>query len=97
MNMTPEEKLAEKLRLQKLQEEADLKAAMDTFGVQPSPSEGIDGMHPTNKVEFEEFGNAIAKKVGNYKNHDEYLTFLEDLVRKLCANCKLLLLNSNQI
>jgi translation initiation factor 3 subunit J len=30
--LTPEEKLAEKLRQQKLQEEADLKIAMETFG-----------------------------------------------------------------
>lgn len=30
--MTPEERAAEKLHQQKLQEEADLKAAMDTFG-----------------------------------------------------------------
>ena len=30
--MTPEEKLAEKLRRQKLQEESDLRLAMETFG-----------------------------------------------------------------
>lgn len=31
-NLTPEEKLAEKLRQQKLQEESDLRLAMETFG-----------------------------------------------------------------
>lgn len=31
--MTPEEKLAEKLRIQKLQEESDLKTALETFGI----------------------------------------------------------------
>lgn len=31
-NMTPEEKAADKLRQQKLQEEADLRAAIETFG-----------------------------------------------------------------
>jgi len=31
-NMTPEEKVAEKLRQQKLQEESDLRAAIETFG-----------------------------------------------------------------
>lgn len=32
-NMTPEEQLAEKLRRQKLVEEADLEVAMETFGI----------------------------------------------------------------
>lgn len=30
--MTPEQKLAEKLKRQKLQEESDLRLAMETFG-----------------------------------------------------------------
>jgi translation initiation factor 3 subunit J len=33
--MTPEEKVAEKLKQQKLQEEADLRAAIETFGITP--------------------------------------------------------------
>jgi translation initiation factor 3 subunit J len=35
--MTPEEKLAEKLRQQKMQEEADLKVARETFGTIIAP------------------------------------------------------------
>lgn len=86
--MTPEQKLAEKLRLQKLQEESDLKNAMDTFGV-TSLAGGIDGMHPTTKEEFIELSDAITKKLSNYKNSTEYCAFLEDLVTKLFASCKL--------
>lgn len=84
-NMTPEQKLAEKLRLQKLQEESDLKNAMDTFGVTTLVG-GIDGMHPTTKEEFIELSDAINKKLSNYKNDAEFSNFLEDLVTKLFAS-----------
>ncbi|XP_055613539.1 eukaryotic translation initiation factor 3 subunit J [Uranotaenia lowii] len=83
-DMTPEQKLAEKFRIQKLQEESDLKNAMETFGV-TSLAGGIDGMHPTSKEEFVEFADAITKKLSNYKNDPEYSNFLEDLVTKLFA------------
>lgn len=84
-NMTPEQKLAEKLRLQKLQEESDLKNAMDTFGVTALVG-GIDGMHPTTKEEFIELSDAINKKLSNYKNDAEFSNFLEDLITKLFAS-----------
>lgn len=84
-NLTPEQKLAEKLRIQKLQEESDLKNAMDTFGVS-SLASGIDGMHPTSKEDFIELADAITKKLSNYKNDPEYSNFLEDLVIKLFAS-----------
>lgn len=84
-SMTPEQKLAEKLRLQKLQEESDLKNAMDTFGV-TTIAGGIDGMHPTNKEEFIELSDAINKKLSNYKNDPEYCAFLEDLITKMFAS-----------
>lgn len=84
-NMTPEQKLAEKLRLQKMQEESDLRNAMDTFGVTTIVG-GIDGMHPTSKEEFIELSDAINKKLSNYKNDPEYSAFLEDLVTKMFAS-----------
>lgn len=84
-NMTPEQKLAEKLRLQKLQEESDLKNAMETFGVTALVG-GIDGMHPTTKEEFTDLAEAISKKLSNYKNDTEYPNFLEELVMKVFAS-----------
>lgn len=86
--MTPEQKLEEKLRLQKLQEESDLKSALDTFGVAAIVG-GIDGMHPTSKEEFIELSDAINKKLSNYRNDIEYCAFLEDLITKMFACCKL--------
>lgn len=85
--MTPEEKLAEKLRLQKLQEEADLKTAMESLGFNVGAS-NIDALNPTNKEEFTELAQAISTKVANYKNSDEFPGFIEELVRSVCANCK---------
>lgn len=84
--MTPEEKQAEKLRLQKIQEESDLRAAMDTFGV--NDKSGIDGFNPTNKAELTEFSDAISKKVSHFKHLEDFPGFLEELVRNLCVNCK---------
>lgn len=85
-NMTPEERLAEKLRLQKIQEEADLRAAMDTFGV--SDKSGIDGINPTNKTELTELSEAISKKVNQYKQLEDFPGFLEELVRNVCVSRK---------
>lgn len=89
-NMTPEEKLAEKLRLQKIQEEADLIAAMDTFGVSEKAS-GFDALNPSNKAELAELSEAISKKVNQFKHLEDFPGFLEELVRSVCANCKLFL------
>lgn len=85
-NMTPEERLAEKLRLQKIQEEADLRAAMDTFGV--SDKSGIDALNPTNKTELTELAEAISKKVNQYKQLEDFPGFLEELVRNVCVSRK---------
>ncbi|XP_053675508.1 eukaryotic translation initiation factor 3 subunit J [Anopheles nili] len=92
-NLTPEERLAQKRRLQKLQEENDLKTAMETLGISPmSTGNGIDGMHPTTKEEFSELAEAISKKLSNYRASNEYQGFLEDLLLKLFAS-----LSSNNI
>lgn len=89
-NQTPEEKLAEKLRLQKVQEEADLLVAMETFGVPVVGDRltGIDAMNPTTKDEFNEFSDALSKKIGQYKTSDEFVGFVEKLVQDICVNCK---------
>lgn len=84
--MTPEEKLAEKLRIQKIQEEADLRAAMDTFGV--TDKTGVDALQPKNKAELSELADAICKKVSQYKHLADFPGFLEELVRNVCANRK---------
>lgn len=81
--MTPEERLAEKLRIQKIQEESDLRAAMDTFGVTE-----IDAAQPKTKAELTELADAISKKVSQFKHLGDFPGFLEELVRNVCANRK---------
>lgn len=49
---------------------------------------GIDGASPTTKEEFFELAESISKKVQQYKNDEEYINFIEELVRNVCASCK---------
>lgn len=90
-SLTTEEKLAEKLRLQKVQEEADLLTAMETFGVTDKDRTGIDAMNPTTKTEFTEFSDALSKKIGQYKSSEEFVGFVEKLVQDVCLNCEYVL------
>jgi translation initiation factor 3 subunit J len=86
-HLTPEEKAAEKLRLQMLQEEEYTRAALDTLGLTSSAT--IDSCNPKTKEDFIEFAEAICKKVSQYKTKDDYyVPFLDELVRNLCAGCE---------
>lgn len=89
--MTPEEIAAEKLRLQKLQEENDLKLALETLGVSSDTTGGgeIDSANPTTAEEFSALAEAISKKVLLYKSSEEFFpNFSEELIRNICAGCE---------
>ncbi|KAH8275899.1 hypothetical protein KR018_012132, partial [Drosophila ironensis] len=88
-NLSPEEKLAEKLRLQKIQQDSDLNHALDTFGVTSTRGDGggaLDAFNPDTKEEFNEFGAALSWKIAQYKESPHFPQFVEDLVRGLCVN-----------
>lgn len=90
-DMTPEQRLAEKLRIQREQEENDLKLALETFGITDNTTGnvvGIDNRNPKTAEEFVEFGDAISKKVLQFRYEEEFPGFVEELVRSLCASCK---------
>lgn len=79
---------AEELRrLKKLQEEADLKTALDTLGLNEGSS-AIDASNPTTKEEFAEFSDMLIKRITQFKAKEEYLNFLDDFVRNLLASCE---------
>ncbi|XP_055920461.1 eukaryotic translation initiation factor 3 subunit J [Eupeodes corollae] len=80
--LTPEEKLAEKLRLQQIEKENDLKSALETFGISTS----LDSLNPESKEEFKEFADALSTRVSLYRSSQEFPNFVEDLVRSICAN-----------
>lgn len=85
VNMTPEERTAEKLRLRKLQEEADLKISLDTLGLGTSSGETLESFNPTTPEEFTEYSDSLCKKIRQHRAKEGYPNFLDDLVRTLCA------------
>ncbi|XP_029870350.1 eukaryotic translation initiation factor 3 subunit J isoform X2 [Aquila chrysaetos chrysaetos] len=85
--LTPEEQLADKLRLKKLQEESDLELAKETFGVNNTC--GIDAMNPSSKDDFTEFGKLLKEKITQYEKSLHYASFLEALVRDVCISLEI--------
>lgn len=83
--MTPEEKVAEKLRLQKLQEEKDLETALETLGILPT-ADVLDAFNPQTKKDFKEFGATLSWKISEYKESPHFPQFAEELVRDICVN-----------
>uniref|UniRef100_G1Q778 Eukaryotic translation initiation factor 3 subunit J n=3 Tax=Myotis TaxID=9434 RepID=G1Q778_MYOLU len=86
--LTPEEQLADKLRLKKLQEEADLELAKETFGVTNTVF-GIDAMNPSSREDFTEFGKLLKDKITQYEKSLYYASFLEALVRDVCISLEI--------
>ncbi|XP_053318489.1 eukaryotic translation initiation factor 3 subunit J [Spea bombifrons] len=82
--LSPEEQLAEKLRLKMLQEESDLELAKEAFGVVSVT--GIDAMKPSTREDFTEFGKQLKEKITQYEKSLYYPGFLEALVRDICIS-----------
>ncbi|XP_073509602.1 eukaryotic translation initiation factor 3 subunit J isoform X2 [Phyllobates terribilis] len=87
VNLSPEEQMAEKLRLKKLQEDADLELAKEAFGVVSIT--GLDAMNPSSRDDFTEFGKLLKEKITQYEKSLYYPTFLETLVRDICISLEL--------
>ncbi|XP_059402004.1 eukaryotic translation initiation factor 3 subunit J-A-like [Carassius carassius] len=84
--LTPEEELAEKLRVKKLQEDSDLELAKEVFGVVSNNVSGIDAMSPSTKEDFTEFERLLKEKISSYEKSIHYSSFLEALFRDLCLS-----------
>lgn len=82
---TPEEELAEKIIVQKLQEEADLELANDAFG-ESNNITGIDAISPSSKDDFTAFEKLLTDKISPYEKSIHYSSFLESLFRDLCLS-----------
>jgi len=81
---TPEAKLAEKLRLQKLEEENGRRQAQELFGVSEVPAGAIDGMQPDSKEDFEKFSQLVLDKFATLEPSEHYQDFAENFVKNLC-------------
>ncbi|KAI7814729.1 eukaryotic translation initiation factor 3 subunit J-B [Triplophysa rosa] len=89
--LSPEEQLAEKLRLNKLQEEADLELAREAFGVDTTVNmtnnvSGIEAMCPSSKEDFLAFEKLLKEKFTQFEKSVHYSSFLESLFRELCIS-----------
>ncbi|KFM76142.1 Eukaryotic translation initiation factor 3 subunit J, partial [Stegodyphus mimosarum] len=84
-DLTPQERLAQKLKQQKLQEEADLELAKETFGVTDTV-QGIDNLRPSSKEDFDSFRKLLVEKIHQNEDSPHFISFLEDLCRDLCLN-----------
>uniref|UniRef100_G3ML91 Eukaryotic translation initiation factor 3 subunit J n=1 Tax=Amblyomma maculatum TaxID=34609 RepID=G3ML91_AMBMU len=82
--LTPEEEQAEKLRRQRMQEEADLQLAKEAFGL--TDSDGIDTLQPVTRDDFDNFRKALAAKLTSCEKSPHYMNFLDDLLRDLSLN-----------
>ncbi|KAF3832710.1 hypothetical protein F7725_026375 [Dissostichus mawsoni] len=89
--LSPEELLADKLRVKKLQEEADLELAKDAFGVSSTASSvtGLDAMCPSSKEDFTEFENKLKEKISQFETSVHYSSFLDSLFRELCISLEI--------
>merc|ERR1711953_974328 len=84
---TPEGKLAEKLRLQRLAEENDLKLAQEMFsGSTGGAAGGIDAMNPQTKEEFDDFSKVVLDKITSLASSEHFQDFAEDFVKNLCMS-----------
>lgn len=85
--LTPEEEMSQKLRDQKMQEEADLELAKEAFGItEVLPGvKTIDNFEPKTKEEFAELASMIVEKLSALEYKTDYNYFLETLVRDSCA------------
>ncbi|XP_059366834.1 eukaryotic translation initiation factor 3 subunit J-B-like [Carassius carassius] len=96
--LSPEEQHAEKLRLKKLQEEADMELAREAFGVDPAAANasttvittnnasGIEAMCPSSKDDFVAFEKLLKDKITQFEKSVHYSSFLESLFRELCIS-----------
>ncbi|XP_012278781.1 eukaryotic translation initiation factor 3 subunit J [Orussus abietinus] len=84
--LTPDQRRAELLRRQRLQEEADLRLAMETFGVSEISTTSLDTMIPDTKEEFDQLGEALRLKINQINKHAEFPQFAEDLIKNVAVN-----------
>jgi len=83
---TPEGKLDEKLRAQKIAEAADREMARELMGGGPVGSGSIDSMIPTTKDDFKQFSKAISEKVQQFNESSHYNDFVEGLIKDLALD-----------
>jgi len=82
--MTPEEKLAEKLRAQKLAEDSDFELTNEMFASKPvDPNEiTLDNFKPTTKEDFRKMADMMTTKLANLESSPHYFFLLDTVMSK---------------
>jgi len=80
---SPEDKLAEKLKLQKMEESAQYALTRDMLGLKTG---SIDSMVPATKEDFDSFAKAICEKIRAFSSSDHYNELLETVTKDLALD-----------
>ena len=80
--LTADEVLAAKLEQQRLQQESDLKLAIESFGLSEM---GLEGLPLASREDFDEFRKSLVDKMRSAEKSSHYVAFLEATFRDLCA------------
>lgn len=47
---------------------------------------GLDAMNPDTKEEFDQFSEALVKKINQFSKHAEFTAFAEELIKNIALN-----------
>jgi len=84
-NMTPEAKLAEKLRCQRLEEERELELAKDMMGVKDEPEPSGINFKPSSKDDFQQLSTDLLDKFRGFEDDELYQDFASALITGMCT------------
>jgi len=82
---TPEGKLAEKLRLQKLEESNQLELAKDMMGIKDDDKSGVN-FTAESKEEFDQLSSMLLEKMRDLESSPHYQDFAAQLISGICMN-----------
>ncbi|EFJ09892.1 hypothetical protein SELMODRAFT_129237, partial [Selaginella moellendorffii] len=83
----PSDPLAEKLKQQRLVEEADYQVTTELFGKE-SRGRPFEGFLPKSEADFIEYADLVARELKNYETSYHYMTMLKTLLKTATASMK---------
>merc|ERR1712150_379214 len=83
--LTEEEKIAEKLRMQKMEENSKIALVRELVGIKENK---IDSLVPVTKEDFEQFGKAISEKIQMFSTSEHYSDLIENITKEICVDLK---------
>jgi len=86
LNSTPEAKQAEKLRLQRLEEERERELAREMIGLSTEEMSSGLNFKPTTQEEFDSLRTGLLEKLQDLESSDLYAEFAFSLLSGMCTN-----------